>query len=667
MKPVASTMTEVDNLPGEEIKFGIGKGKEAWVMRSMADLYSNRELACIREYSTNAYDANKELALDNGTDIAPIEVTLPNAMNPYFTVKDQGVGMDRRELAEIYTQFGDSTKRDSDEFNGMLGFGSKSAIAYTNTFTVTSVKNGLKNVGVVTRREDAMGGYLVTLKIIVDNVPTSEHSGVAIQIPVHNWREFEQKANDFYRFWVPGTVIVNGRQPKWAVGEKIDTDLYYYANSQGNNTSYVVMGNVPYRIINSDALFPRGMNKISFVAYVPLGTVEFTPSREDLKYSEHTKNNLKKIINDFVTKSVQTAKDEIAAATTHADAYKAWVKWRSVIGQGQVDDLTFKGDKLVDDFDLDGMRYDTSAYRNGTYTIRRWAVSSMETTIIITDFTPALNAGHKKKVKEWIAATNRKGINYIIFTTKASITSPWVDPTRVVTWETVKKEAPKAPKKAKAQSASWGRKAGSFDLITANGRQREQDVPSAKDLYFVTVQEYNVQRDLSAVLKEFHLTHEVVLVPANRMDKFIRFYPHAKPIMPELKAKVVLDGMSLITPEGQIFLATDRGTRSIFAAMDETKVDDPAMKTLIKVFKTPENTYLLEYARNYRLANVLNMGNKFKQHPWQSYWDSKATPLTDKYPLAGQFDYRRANETINKHIYLYMNAVYAARKDGKNV
>lgn len=362
MKPVASTITEVDHLPGDEVKFGIGKGQEAWVMRSMADLYSNRELACVREYSTNAYDSNKEKALRDGHDIKPIEVSLPSAMNPYFTVKDAGVGMSRHELAEVYTQFGDSTKRDSDEFNGMLGFGSKSAIAYTNTFTVTAVKDGRKNVGVVTRREDAMGGYLVTLKIVVDNVATSEPSGVTIQIPVHNWREFEQKARDFYRFWEPGTVLVNGREPEWAVGEKIDDNLYYYAHAQGmQNLSYVVMGNVPYRIINSDALFPRGMNRISFVAYVPLGTVEFTPSREDLKYSDHTKNNLRKIISDFVAKSVQTAKDEIAASKTHAEAYKNWTKWRRVIGTGQVDDLTFKGDKLVDDFTLVGDRYDTNS------------------------------------------------------------------------------------------------------------------------------------------------------------------------------------------------------------------------------------------------------------------------------------------------------------------
>jgi hypothetical protein len=666
MKPIASTMTEVDRMDGDEVKFSISPANSAWVMRSMADLYSNRELACIREYSTNAYDSNKEKAIRDGHDIKPIKVTLPNAMNPYFEVQDFGVGMSERELKEVYTQFGESTKRDSDEFNGMLGFGSKSAIAYTNTFTVTSVKNGIQTIGVITRREDAMGGYLVTMKIVMSDIPTLDPDGVTIQIPVHNWREFEQKANDFYRFWMPGSVLVNGREPAWAVGEKIDEGLYYAHNGAGNNMSYVVMGNVPYRIVNSDALFPQGMNRISFVAYVPLGTVEFTPSREDLKYSEHTKKNLRKIITDFVAKSVQAAKDEIGAAQTHAEAYKTWVKWRRVIGTGQVDDLTFKGDKLVDRFLINGQRYDKNAYRGGTWAIKEWNVGEMENTHIITDFDINLSAAHKKKVKEWLTATKRSG-NYIIFTSEKTVTNPWVDPDRVVSWEKVKAEAPKDPRKPRVQNLAWGRKAGSFDLITPNGRKNEQDVPQVKDLYYVMVADYNIQKDLSAVMKMFNLQHEVVLVPANRRDKFLRFYPEAKEILPELRAKVVLDGLSLISADGKVFMSTNHNERRILAAMDSSKIDDPAVKTTVDIFKKTEEFYLQDYKRNFRLANVLGLGNKFKRHPWEGYWDAKAHPVTKNYPLVSSFEYNSKTSKHNQHVYLYMNAVYAARKDGANV
>lgn len=660
MKPVATSLTEVDNLPGqEEVKFSISSANSAWVMRSMADLYSNRELACVREYSTNAYDSNKEKAIRDNHDIKPIEVTLPSAMNPYFSVQDFGVGMSETELKEIYTQFGESTKRDSDEYNGMLGFGSKSAIAYTNTFTVTSVKNGRKTVGLITRREDAMGGYLVTLKIVLTTA-TSEPSGVNIQIPVHNWREFEQKATDFYRFWKPGQVLVNGREPKWAVGEKIADDLYMYPNA---GTSYVVMGNVPYRIENPDALFPRGMNRISFVAYVPLGDVEFTPSREDLKYSEHTKKNLHAIINNFISTAVDTAKKEIAEAKTHAEAYLAWSKWSNVIGRSQVDDLTFKGDKLVDSFKINGSRVDIQAHRYGTWTINNWNVSDVKNALFVTGFDINLATPHKKKVKDWINLKS-KTFRYVIFTAEATVDSPWVDPSHVVTWETIKKEAPKAPKKPRAVNPAWGRKAGTFDLISRTGREVEKDVPSTKALYYVMVKEYNVQRELGKVLAEFDMDHQVVLLPANRKDKFLRFYPHAKPIMPELTSKVNKDGNALLTPDAELYLSTEHNERNIIAKLEESKFDDPVVKALIRIFKVPEREHLKEYSRHMRLAHVLGI-NDFKKHKYQNYWECKATPATSRYPLLGNFNTYDVTDAKNKHIYFYCNSLHNARANGK--
>jgi hypothetical protein len=640
----------------------------------MADLYSNRELAVVREYSTNAYDSNKEKALRDGTDIEPIQVTLPNAMNPYFTVQDYGMGMSERELKEVYTQFGESSKRDSDEFNGMLGFGSKSAVAYTNTFTVTAVQDGRKTVGVITRREDAMGGYLLTLKIVL-TVDTTERDGVLIQVPVHNWREFEQKAQDFYRFWLPGTVLVNGKEPKWAVGDKIDDNLYYYETQYGyNSESYVVMGNVPYRIANPDALFPRGMNKISFVAYVPLGAVEFTPSREDLKYSDHTKNNLGKIITDFVAKSVETAKKEIGAATTHYDAYNMWTKWRRIIGSGQVDDLTFKGEQLVDSFKIEADRWDTQSYRYSTWTIHDWQVGSMSNTLIVTKFdVKSLAASHKKKVKDWLNFKNMRS-QYVLFTDADKIDSVWVDPSRVVEWETVKAEAPKPPKKVRQPSIAWGRRAGSFDLVSAkDGRKTEQDVPSTKPLYYIMVKEYNAQEDRGAfitVLKQFNIDESVVLMPANRLDKFLRFYPYAQNILPVLQAKVTLDGPSLLTPDGVTYTKTDHSERAILAAMDPALIDDPELAKLVKVFagKTEED-YLGEYRKHYRLAVMLGLAEKFKRHQYENYWDARDFPLTKNYPLANAFNHRnnKASRNINEHVYTYINAVYAARKDGKNV
>lgn len=676
MKPVANTLQHsIDTLPGEEIEFGIADPR--WVMRSLADLYSNRELAVIREYSTNARDAMVEAGKAN----EPIIVTLPSAMNPYFTVQDSGIGMSAETLKRRYTQFGDSSKRDSNDLNGMLGYGCKSAVAYTHTFTVTAVKDGHKTVGVITRKPD----YSIVLKVVLE-VATNEPNGVVVQVPVHNHDEFSVKAKDFYRFWPTGTVLVNNKHPEWAVGDKIADGLYYYPNA---GKSYCVMGNVGYQIVNPEALFPQGMNRISFVAYLdpcdckewmaadeeglPIAgshpQVEFTPNREALKYSEHTKAHLKKIITDFSKQAVDTAKAEIDAATSHSEAFNAWYKWRKVLGANNLPRLSFKGEALTDSYKVNGWRYNRGRDRYNTSSIMVDYLENVPSTLIVTNFSPQeINAHHKKKAREWADQVGNIKCSYIIFTPEVKIASPWVDPARQVDWEQVKKDAPKAPRpiRTPAQQAAWGRKAGSFDLVTKAGRKNEQDVPSTKPLYFCMVQEYNGNRDLQSALKELNLDYEVVLVPANRRDKFLRFYPHAKPIFPELETQVNLDGVSLLSDDAKTYLSIDHRDREIVKSLDVNRVDDPEIKKLSTLLAKSQDDLIKEYRKHQTIAGVLGLHGKFKKHPWEDYYSQKVKPVTKAYPLLLNVRFAHNREIMN-HAYEYMNAVYKARKDGKNV
>src|SRR5688500_12467525 len=88
------------------------------LMSVLTDLYSDPELAVIREYATNAWDSH--ISAGN-TD--PIQITLPNPMNPMFTIQDFGVGLSVDELTNHLTKYGWSSKRDNDDEVGMLGLG----------------------------------------------------------------------------------------------------------------------------------------------------------------------------------------------------------------------------------------------------------------------------------------------------------------------------------------------------------------------------------------------------------------------------------------------------------------------------------------------------------------------------------------------------------------
>jgi DNA topoisomerase VI subunit B len=100
-------------------------------------LYSNKPLAIIREYCTNAFDAH----IDAGIPSRPIEVSFPTAFKNSLTIRDFGKGLSESGVYDIFVSYGESTKRGTNEQVGMLGLGSKSAFCYVNDFTITSYHN----------------------------------------------------------------------------------------------------------------------------------------------------------------------------------------------------------------------------------------------------------------------------------------------------------------------------------------------------------------------------------------------------------------------------------------------------------------------------------------------------------------------------------------------
>ena len=78
-KPNYSSLKQSENF--KAVKFGIKKEGLAHIFNVLRNqLYTDKILAVIREYSCNAVDAH----IEAGKDEEPIIVTLPNRMNPNF-------------------------------------------------------------------------------------------------------------------------------------------------------------------------------------------------------------------------------------------------------------------------------------------------------------------------------------------------------------------------------------------------------------------------------------------------------------------------------------------------------------------------------------------------------------------------------------------------------
>ena len=133
--------TQYNTTINKTADFGIEDSDLSHIMGILrSQIYSDKLLAIIREYSTNAYDANVEARVDK-----PISVHLPTISRPELTIRDYGNGLSEQEVCNTYIKYGNSTKRESNDYTGCLGNGSKfdshmvtaKIISYTDTHITT--------------------------------------------------------------------------------------------------------------------------------------------------------------------------------------------------------------------------------------------------------------------------------------------------------------------------------------------------------------------------------------------------------------------------------------------------------------------------------------------------------------------------------------------------
>jgi hypothetical protein len=268
------------------------------ILRS--NIYSDKILAVIREYSTNGWDGH----ILAGTPDRKLLITLPTTLSPVFKVRDFGVGLSEDSVMHIYTSYGTSTKDSSNDFNGTFGLGSKSAFAYGNTFGITSYFNGVKTLYTAYLDETNIG------KIRKEySEPTSEENGVEIEIAVKtaDIRQFNETASMFYRHFTPSPDFVGGDGTVVSAIADFHNLLVLFSGDIFTITaqphpywkrqpSVVRMGNVAYPI-NLDALAWTDdrkdiLNRGHVIIDIPIGSVSITASREALEYDKRTKDFL---------------------------------------------------------------------------------------------------------------------------------------------------------------------------------------------------------------------------------------------------------------------------------------------------------------------------------------------------------------------------------------
>jgi hypothetical protein len=293
--------------------FHILDSEEAFKVLS-SRLYNDQTLAPIRELCCNAYDAH----VAAGKKDVAFHLHLPTIWEPWFSVKDDGIGMEEGEYPSVenkwkgkgvlglYCTYFATDKSRSNDYIGALGLGSKSPFCYKegkNGFTVTSRYQGRRKV---------YSAYLNKGKPMIvrqSDEATEECNGLEVRFAVdrNDFGIFQNKAEHALEFF----------NPKPNVNIELDINKQEYevkserwALRQTGSSIYglrAIQGMVQYQVGSLDqSLLSVNQKKVVSLPldlFFPIGELSVSASRESLSNDEFTIKNilaaLDYVISDF--------------------------------------------------------------------------------------------------------------------------------------------------------------------------------------------------------------------------------------------------------------------------------------------------------------------------------------------------------------------------------
>jgi hypothetical protein len=352
----------------EESEFGIDSSDVSHVIHLLRNqIYSNKTLAVIREYTTNAVDAHVE----SGKPNLPIQVTLPTKFEPTFKVRDFGSGLNHEEIKNLYTRYCKSTKRQSNSFTGQLGIGCKAGFAYGDSFGIVSYCNGIKNTYNAQVDESTKGKV-----ILLDSSSTTEPNGMEIIISVadSDVSVFRTQSLELFKFFKVRPDIKNLGEDKikeevvllegsnWKLYEEQSHSYNYYHSrnsfySPYNHNAIAVMGNIGYLIdpsnINDASKEVQQLCSLRNLRIeFEIGELSVAPSREALEYTKATQKAIIQKL-ELISKELQKFASE--KLSNSSDLYEAKCNW------GKVNQALPYGISHVckDKFSWDGIKIDS--------------------------------------------------------------------------------------------------------------------------------------------------------------------------------------------------------------------------------------------------------------------------------------------------------------------
>lgn len=313
MKITAPQQLETNNIAGDfdTIEAGMDASSLPFMLEMLSkSFYSNPIGSIVREITSNCFDSHIEAKVDE-----PVIIKIALDEEEYISFTDFGMGLSPDRIKKVYMKYFTSTKRDTNEQIGGFGLGSKTPLAYSDYFYITTIVDKIKYSYLFSK-----GATLPTLDLLSEE-PTEDHNGTEIKIYIKNYQDKRLFINAlksqlcyFDNVYFDNCEIDN----EYHIYE---TDLFKFRNiGSYSDEMHICFGKVSYPI-DWEQIDEKPVS-VSVGVKFNIDELIVTPNREALRYT----NEVKELVKARVKATVEELKSMyLKQQKTHTDFFE-WYK-----------------------------------------------------------------------------------------------------------------------------------------------------------------------------------------------------------------------------------------------------------------------------------------------------------------------------------------------------
>lgn len=280
-------------------------------------IYSNPIHIVCQEIMSNARDAHREV----GKDSVPIRITIPNALDTNLTIRDFGPGITPDRMANIFIQYGKSTKRSDNKQTGGFGLGAKTPFSYSDSFAIETIT---PHDGIKIKRQYV--AYIDESRVgtmsLITQEETTEECGTAIIITPKQFdtNKFVEAITKVAKYWTVKPEIIN-RIITWPSRNILFSSLNWEitSNEYYEEQHSAIVDGILYPLNIREIEIPKEyetINTVSFSLFFKTGEMKVTASRESIDYQPEIKLLIKNKIVAMCNELKKIIENKIAHATS---------------------------------------------------------------------------------------------------------------------------------------------------------------------------------------------------------------------------------------------------------------------------------------------------------------------------------------------------------------